>query len=270
MFGSTSLWTGNRLLVWGGASVSSGLNVGGRYDPVADAWTTTSTGANCPAGRTAHSGVWTGTRMIVWGGGIGSSPNATGGVYCGCATFTTIYRDADGDGYGDPATATQVCTGYMPSGYSANGADCNDASAAAHPGASEVCDGIDNDCDGSADNIAVPASYPALSVARTGAVTAQLAWTYGSADQTGYDVVRGSLLTLASSDGDFSAATSTCLGNDLASPSASDAAVPAAGSGYWYLVRAVNCGGHGTYDAGAASQSGSRDAEIAASSHDCL
>ncbi|RKG77780.1 RCC1 domain-containing protein [Corallococcus terminator] len=55
------------------------------------------------------------------------------------------YRDADGDGFGDGSQAVQSCR--QPSGYVANTVDCNDASAAIKPGASEVCDGLDNDCD---------------------------------------------------------------------------------------------------------------------------
>src|SRR2546425_1029625 len=50
------------MVVWGG-----GLDTGGRYDPIADTWTPTST-ANAPSARSAHTAVWTGSLMIVWGG----------------------------------------------------------------------------------------------------------------------------------------------------------------------------------------------------------
>ncbi|GDX79259.1 hypothetical protein LBMAG42_10700 [Deltaproteobacteria bacterium] len=59
------------------------------------------------------------------------------------------YTDADGDGYGDPATEVTMCDGS--SGLSAVGTDCNDADAAMSPGADEVCDGIDNNCEGTID-----------------------------------------------------------------------------------------------------------------------
>jgi hypothetical protein len=61
----------------------------------------------------------------------------------------TFYRDADGDGYGDPATPLSACA--APPGYVSNALDCDDAHAAVHPGATETCDGIDNNCDGSVD-----------------------------------------------------------------------------------------------------------------------
>jgi Tol biopolymer transport system component/DNA/RNA endonuclease G (NUC1)/methionine-rich copper-binding protein CopC len=62
---------------------------------------------------------------------------------------TTFYQDLDGDGYGNTAVSTQACT--APSGYVAVNSDCNDNNATAHPGATEVCDGVDNDCDGNID-----------------------------------------------------------------------------------------------------------------------
>jgi hypothetical protein len=60
-----------------------------------------------------------------------------------------FYADSDGDGYGDPASVVQECS--APSGYVEDKQDCNDEDATVFPGAEEVCDGKDNDCDGSID-----------------------------------------------------------------------------------------------------------------------
>jgi hypothetical protein len=63
--------------------------------------------------------------------------------------LATFYKDADGDGYGDPAQLVHACV--MPAGYAPNGTDCDDTRASVHPGAAEICDGLDNDCNGSDD-----------------------------------------------------------------------------------------------------------------------
>ena len=63
------------------------------------------------------------------------------------------YLDGDGDGYGDTATLATACT--APAGSSSVDGDCDDRSASIAPGAAETCDGIDEDCDGTADNAAV-------------------------------------------------------------------------------------------------------------------
>jgi hypothetical protein len=62
---------------------------------------------------------------------------------------STWYADSDGDGYGDSASTQDACT--APSGYVADASDCDDGDASANPGASEYCDSVDNDCDGTVD-----------------------------------------------------------------------------------------------------------------------
>ena len=61
----------------------------------------------------------------------------------------TWYADADSDGYGDSASTDLDC--YQPTGYVADATDCDDTDANTYPGASEYCDGHDDDCDGDVD-----------------------------------------------------------------------------------------------------------------------
>ncbi len=65
------------------------------------------------------------------------------------AATATWYRDADGDGYGDAAESVETCG--TPSGHSLDDTDCDDADAAVNPGATEVCGGVDDNCDPSDD-----------------------------------------------------------------------------------------------------------------------
>ncbi|MDO1500598.1 MopE-related protein [Winogradskyella maritima] len=62
---------------------------------------------------------------------------------------TTFYADADGDGFGDPNVSQEACS--EPVGFVANADDCNDSNDTVYPNAPELCDGLDNNCDGSAD-----------------------------------------------------------------------------------------------------------------------
>lgn len=61
-----------------------------------------------------------------------------------------FFRDVDGDGWGTEADVALACE--APEGYVADGTDCDDTDATVNPGAAEVCDGADNDCDGGADD----------------------------------------------------------------------------------------------------------------------
>jgi hypothetical protein len=62
----------------------------------------------------------------------------------------TYYADADADGFGGATLSVTQCD--APTGFVANGDDCDDNNLDIHPDASEVCDGADNDCDGLVDD----------------------------------------------------------------------------------------------------------------------
>jgi hypothetical protein len=158
-------------------------------------------------------------------------------------------RDADGDGF-------SVCAG-----------DCNDASAAIHPGAVEACNSIDDDCSGVVDDAVRPAGVPIVAADEDYGDTV-LSWA-AVPGATGYDVVRGSLSALSASAGDFSRSTDSCLANNAAPSTIRDHSTPAEDEGFWYLVRPSNCGGAGSFDGGGSRQVAPRDPGIAASPSSC-
>lgn len=86
------------------------------------------------------------------------------------------FADADGDGYGDPAAPYAGCD--LPNAVVPNGDDCDDNNGLIHPGAVEMCDGADNDCEGSVD---------------VGATDAQSG--YIDSDSDGYGAADGAVLT---------------------------------------------------------------------------
>jgi len=65
------------------------------------------------------------------------------------ATAGVWFADADGDTYGDPDNAVVACV--QPADAVLDDHDCDDSDPGVHPGAEELCDGVDNDCDGESD-----------------------------------------------------------------------------------------------------------------------
>lgn len=164
--------------------------------------------------------------------------------------------DADMDGF-------VLCppTGGCPPGFPAC-VDCNDSLSAIHPGAQEVCNGLDDDCDGLIDegfdsdgdgvatcagdcNDADPIDWATPGEVRdlllfsnlaTGVTT--LGWTppavIGS-KALRYDVLR------STSPADFTSPLTACLESDDGSDTiAVDSLTPAVGTCQYYLVRAEN------------------------------
>ena len=158
--------------------------------------------------------------------------------------------DEDGDGY-------VACYGDCnpPTGLTCG--DCGEFDPNTYPGAPEICDFYDNDCDGEFDEGLGPLGFGELSI---GAAD-YLSWSTISG-AAAFDLVRGDLNTLRSF-GDLSSG-SICLGEDLTVLQLPDTEDPVGqGAAFWYLIRGVDpsagsCG-NGSYDSGGTRQYDSRD-----------
>jgi len=186
----STIWTGSEMIVWGGYN-GAALRTGGRYDPATDAWTATSM-TSAPSARWWHSAVWTGSVMVVWGGLDYVPPNTvqvdTGAIYDPLtgiwaptstvdapsarsyhrAVWTGSVMVVWGGWSGGYGSYFQTGGLYVPEaspdpadndgdGFREIDGDCDDGNAANYPGATELCDGVANDC-GDPAWPAVPAS----------------------------------------------------------------------------------------------------------------
>jgi hypothetical protein len=81
----------------------------------------------------------------------------------------TLFVDSDRDGHGDPSRPTSGCA--ETDDLASVGDDCDDSMDARHPGATELCNGIDEDCDGAMDEgiqrlVGTPITLDASAVSR--------------------------------------------------------------------------------------------------------
>jgi N-acetylneuraminic acid mutarotase len=80
--GHSGIWTGDRMIVWGGENAEKQLGDGGIYDLVQDKWEPLSD-VDAPKPRAFHTGVWTGKtkKMIIWGGFDEKGARNDGAIY---------------------------------------------------------------------------------------------------------------------------------------------------------------------------------------------
>ncbi len=164
---------------WGAASSGRVNDCGAPYGYVA-------TGSDCDDGASAVSPAATETCNDV-------DDDCDGLVDDGLAT-STWYRDADGDGVGSSSVTASDCA--APTGYVATGGDCDDGRSTTRPGAVELCNGRDDNCDGSIDEgvIGASASCPAADCAEIKALNP-------SAASGNYVLTRGTYSCDMSTDG---------------------------------------------------------------------
>ncbi len=118
----------------------------------------TTTSCSAPSGYVSNSTDCDDAAASVYPGATercnGDDDDCDGSVDEGLST--TWYDDADGDGYGDASVSVSACG--APAGYVANDDDCDDADVNVHPGATERCNEVDDNCDGTVDE-GVSSSY---------------------------------------------------------------------------------------------------------------
>lgn len=136
----SAVWTGTRMLIWGGERSGGVVGDGASYDPDGDTWTPVSS-VGAPSPRNAHAAGWTGHEMVVLGGASGTDlsdggrydPESDGWrrlqapssispsqhlVWTGSAIAAWGFSSDEGWGaLFDPSTNVWTRMGALPSGF---------------------------------------------------------------------------------------------------------------------------------------------------------
>jgi hypothetical protein len=271
----TAVWTGSAMLVWGGWNGTFLSGNGLAYDRTLNSWSVIAPGGGT---RRLHTAVWDpADGLMLLFGGFTDFGAITGGVGYNPVThawtsLTTVgalpaARYSHLAAWIDPSREMMIWGGTASGSYLSSGGRVVPAPFTC--GSGPCAQPSRFTCTAGTIGYGCAAAIPTANVVSTGSST-QVSWAIISG-ATGYDVVKGNVASLRSSGGDFTASTTACLGNDVTATSVPDGeAPPPSRAAAWYLVRKVTaCAGNGSYDEGAASQLGSRDAEIAASGGAC-
>ncbi|MBC8172517.1 MAG: T9SS type A sorting domain-containing protein [Chitinophagales bacterium] len=117
-------------------------------------------------------------------------------------TISVYYFDSDNDGYGNSSDFINTCE-TAPANYASNSSDCNDADGAIYPTAIEICNNLDDNCDGTTDEGFTPLTY------------------YFDGDADGYGDITNILITCETAPANYIADQSDCNDTDnLIHPSA--------------------------------------------------
>ena len=112
------------------------------------------------------------------------------------------YGDGDSDGYGDPGVVVAACV--APTGTVADATDCDDTDAAVSPAGTELCNSIDDNCDGTVDEV----------------TAADAATWYADSDRDGYGDASTTSVACAAPSGTVLSVTARPSSSGIISPHA--------------------------------------------------
>ena len=92
--GHSAVWTGQRILYFGGKQGSTFLGDGAAFDPAKNTWTALPA-LGAPSARSAHSAVWTGSEMLIYGGETAGGTTATAAAF---NPTTSVWRTISNGG----------------------------------------------------------------------------------------------------------------------------------------------------------------------------